>query len=580
MKRALPFLPALALLAFFQLFSLQSLQAQQGTQDNGFLFRVIIDGVPSDYPYGDCGWGYSIGWGGTVTEDICSTIQWLRPDSLGCDTVVTSQSLAGKWALVRRGTCDFSLKAYNAQKAGASAVVIVNHYNTAGQTGCTISNMSGLSHAADVTIPAIFIGRAIGEKIDAALAAGKTVQTCFVFPRMYNAVAAYSYATPISQIDTLNHIGVRFVNRSTQTQNNVVIKVDIKAPNGNVTSLTTNLAQVTAGVDTFVYLPAYLPPAMLGRFEVTYSNNIYTESRDSLHRTFYITPYTFASDNLTVRPGGVATTDANFATANFQQQSGSLYLTGPNGGVASYVTFGIANAAAIAGTGADEITAILYDGDPDDDGVIDFVSGFTDLDNLTGGQVGFANYTMTGTEPADSLITVALSDFSTGGPVTLKPRHPYYLSLLYNATNGTLGKDIAFSASSEELYLNFPTTPLFLDQLYSGYAGATIIERLQLEGYPANLVAVKPALPDESKVVLTPNPANDQLRLDIHLSKVNDAVTVSLIDHTGRFVRTRLFRNFQTGQTSFDVGALPSGTYLVQVSANEGTTMRKVTVSH
>ncbi len=569
------------LLLLFHLFNLQTLSAQgAGTQDNGFILRITIDGMITEYPYGDCGWGYSTGWGGSVTEDICSTIQWLRPDSLGCDTTVTSQNLSGKWALVRRGACDFSLKAYNAQQAGADAVIIVNHYNDPTQNGCTITNMSGGAHAADVTIPAIFVGRTIGELINTALNAGKSVQTCFVFPRMYNAVAAYHYATPVSQVDTLANIGVRFVNRDVAPVSNVIIRADVREPNGNVTTLTTTLGEVAAGLDTFVYLPAYLPPAILGRFEVTYSNNIYTESRDTLFRSFYHTPYTFASDNLTVDPGGVATTDENFVAANFQQQSGSLYITGPNGAVARYATFGIANAADIAGTGADEITAILYDGDPDDDGVIDFSGGFTDLDNLPGGQVGFGTYTMTGLEPVDSLITIELSDFTTGGPIMLKARHPYYLSLLYNGSNGTTGKDIAFSASTDELYLNFPTTPLYLDQLYSGYAGATLIQRLQLEGYPANLVSVKPTLLDASKVAVAPNPAQDQFRLDINLAQVNDIVTVSLIDRTGRFVSTQTLKNFQSGQLTFNVRALPPGAYLVQVSTNEGTTMRKVVVSH
>jgi len=61
---------------------------------------------------------------------------------------------------------------------------------------------------------------------------------------------------------------------------------------------------------------------------------------------------------------------------------------------------------------------------------------------------------------------------------------------------------------------------------------------------------------------------------------VNETVTISLIDWTGRFVSTQLLRNFQNGQTSFDVSTLPSGTYLVQVSTKEGVTMRKVSVCH
>lgn len=586
--------PFFVFLAFLQLLTVQTLQAQgaAGTNDDGFVVIITSPAsIAQELQNGNngltCGWVGST-YGPSLTEDLCGQVVW-ADDSLAC---TQPANLSGKIALVRRGSCNFSVKVYNAQKAGAKAVIIVNHYanDALGDNSCAayiatangnllFGGMSGVDSAALVTIPSIFIQRYTGEQIDAALAAGQTVNVCFSLPRMYNAVAAYHYATPVSQVDTLSNIGVRFVNREA-TETDVILKADIHEPNGNVTTLTANVSNISVGLDTFVYFPSYLPPAILGRFDVTYSSNVYHDTRDSLHRSFYHTPYTFASDNLTIAPGGVATTDANFALANFQQQSGSLYLTGPTGGVATYATFGIANAAAIAGTGADDLTVILYDGDPDDDGIIDFSGGFTDLDNLPGGQVGFAVYTMTGAEPVDSLISVVLSDFSTGGPVTLKSRHPYYLSILYNGSNGTTGQDIALSRTTDELYLNFPTTPLFLDVLYSGYSNSTIIQRLQMEGYPANLVTVKPALLDESKVVLTPNPANDQIRLDLQLAKVNDAVTISLIDWTGRFVSTQLLRNFQSGQTSFNVGALPAGTYLIQVSANEGVTMRRVTVAH
>lgn len=581
MQRKFTFFPAIALLALMQLAAITTINAQVGTQGDGFLLRITIDGVSTEYANGDCGYGYAA-FGGEITEDICGgEVVWasdITPDSLACDTI--TEDLTGKIALIRRGVCNFSLKAFYAQEAGAEYVIIVNHFNNAADNGCTITNMAAGTNGDSVTIPAVSVGRDIGDKLDAAINAGKSIEVCFVLPRLYSPAAAYHYATPVTQVDTLNNIGVRYVNRDVVTQDDVVLKADIREPNGNVTTLTTTIDGVTAGLDTFVYFPSYLPPAILGRFDVEYSNSVYTESRDSVHRSFYHTPYTFATDNLTIDPLGVSWSATQVATYNFQEQYGSLYITGPDGGVATHGTFGIANAAAIAGTGADDITVILYDGDPDDDGVIDLVAGFTDLDNAAGGQVGFGTYTILGTEPVDTLISVEISDFTSGGPVILKPRHFYYLSTLYNGANGTTGLLVAFSNTTEEYYLNFPTTPVFLDQFYSGISGATIIERLQLEGYPANLVKVNPAILEASKVVITPNPANTQLRLDLNLSKVNDNVTVSLIDWTGRFVSTQVLKNFQNGQTTFDVSALPSGTYLVQVSAQEGNTMRKVSVCH
>jgi len=581
MQRKFTFFPAITLLVLMQIAAMTTLSAQDGTQNDGFLLRITIDGISKEYANADCGYGYAA-FGADIPRDTCigNGVVWgqdITPDSLACDTI--TQDLTGKVVLLRRGVCNFSLKAFYAQEAGAVLAVIVNHYNNAADNACTITNMAAGTNAALVTIPAIQVGRAIGEELDAAISAGQSIEFCVVYPRLFDASAPYHYATPVSQVDTLLNISVHYVNRSPDVQNGVVLKAEVREPGGNLATLTANVGSVSAGLDTVINFPAYLPPAVLGRFDMTFSNNIYTESRDTVRRSFQHTPFSFASDNLTVDPLGITFTAAQITEANFQEQYGNLYLSGPNGGVATHATFGIANAAAVAGGGADDITVILYDGDPDDDGIIDLTAGFTDLDNLAGGQVGFATYTMNGSEPVDTLISVEISDFSTGGPVTLKSRHPYYLSLLYNGVNGTTGLLVAFSNSTAEFYLNFPSTPLFLDQLYSGVTGAIVINRLQMEGYPANLVKVNNILED-SKVVITPNPANDQLRLNLNLAKVNDNVTVSLIDWSGRFVSTQVLKNFQSGQTSFDVSALPSGTYLVQVSSKEGNTMRKVAVCH
>ncbi|MFN8474793.1 MAG: S8 family serine peptidase [Anaerolineae bacterium] len=73
-------------------------------------------------------------------------------------TTIPPGSLTGKIALVQRGTCNFSLKVWNAQQAGAIAAVVYN--NAANGDG--ILNMAGGAHAADVTIPSVFIGHSMG----------------------------------------------------------------------------------------------------------------------------------------------------------------------------------------------------------------------------------------------------------------------------------------------------------------------------------------------------------------------------------------------------------------------------------
>lgn len=83
--------------------------------------------------------------------------------AFGCDTTnSTNQDLTGKIAVIYRGTCEFGLKAYNAQLRGAIGVIIINH------TGAP-TNMAGNTYGINVTIPVIQISRADGDAIAACI---------------------------------------------------------------------------------------------------------------------------------------------------------------------------------------------------------------------------------------------------------------------------------------------------------------------------------------------------------------------------------------------------------------------------
>lgn len=81
----------------------------------------------------------------------------------GCEPFPSSADTAGRIVLVNRGTCAFTVKAINAQNAGAAAVLIAN--NAAGPLapGGTDPN---------VTIPVFGITQALGDALRAAAAAG------------------------------------------------------------------------------------------------------------------------------------------------------------------------------------------------------------------------------------------------------------------------------------------------------------------------------------------------------------------------------------------------------------------------
>jgi subtilisin family serine protease len=78
-------------------------------------------------------------------------------------------SLSGKVALIRRGTCSFNQKAFNAQSAGAIGVVLYN--NTTGRVNPTVAGPPA------ITIPVVAITAADGALINDRLAVGSVTMT-------------------------------------------------------------------------------------------------------------------------------------------------------------------------------------------------------------------------------------------------------------------------------------------------------------------------------------------------------------------------------------------------------------------
>jgi lactocepin len=93
---------------------------------------------------------------------------------LGNPADFEGKDLAGKYALVQRGSIGFVDKAKNAQAAGAKGVIIYN--NTDGTVN--------MATEAAITIPQLFMLKADGDKFAAALTTGQTVSVSFSGDKM------------------------------------------------------------------------------------------------------------------------------------------------------------------------------------------------------------------------------------------------------------------------------------------------------------------------------------------------------------------------------------------------------------
>jgi subtilisin family serine protease len=119
--------------------------------------RPIGYGVASSAPEPPTSGTFPMARTGTVTStaDAC--------------TALPANSLAGKIALIRRGTCTFHQKALNAMNAGAIGVVLYN--NTAGRFSATVAGTPA------ITIPVVTISDTEGALIDSRLAGGDVFLT-------------------------------------------------------------------------------------------------------------------------------------------------------------------------------------------------------------------------------------------------------------------------------------------------------------------------------------------------------------------------------------------------------------------
>lgn len=94
-----------------------------------------------------------------------------------CEDIVNADEIAGNIALIDRGLCNFSLKAFKAQEAGAITCLICNvpGADGPGSSGETVIGMAGGLNADDVTITPIFVQKSVCDRIRNEIANGVDV---------------------------------------------------------------------------------------------------------------------------------------------------------------------------------------------------------------------------------------------------------------------------------------------------------------------------------------------------------------------------------------------------------------------
>lgn len=149
--------------------------------------------------------GIPAGFGGALSEiPLTADLVLSLDDDSGsstdpydaCDTNINGGSLAGKIAIINRGTCEFGDKLLAVQNAGALAAIVITDERPIGVMGGGVNGDS-------VTIPSIMINRADGDAIIAALNNTEIINGSLMLPpridgNFDNGVIIHEYGHGIS----------------------------------------------------------------------------------------------------------------------------------------------------------------------------------------------------------------------------------------------------------------------------------------------------------------------------------------------------------------------------------------------
>ena len=532
---------------------------------HGMIFRVNSPApVAADLQY-----GYTLDFGPTAINTITGDLAWIDDgiDSLGCSPAINN--LTGKIAMIRRGSCNLSLKIYHAQQAGAIGCVVINNNPAA---PIELTNMAGGDSMTAVVIPAVFLGFGDGETLTNQVDAGTSVNASFYVPSIFDGVLSYAFETPQSQITDLAGMNIRIYNSTPSTASNVDIDLDIYDPGGGVTSLQETILTLPGLNDTIVTFASSYTPSLVGTYTAVFKSSL--SPSDSAVRTFKInTDNLFSLDNNDlVSARGIGPDDIIFASGGYVYDMGAVY-TLPNDVSTDSVmaTFALANAADYIG---EAFTISLYESPAG--GFLGDEVDYT-FTILAGSQ---AIITAADTLIQHSLITRKLLDIATGNDFQFLTGGRQYMLVIQHTGSGSIIQAPQYSYTHVEDFLNIGAT-VFITELYMGGWTPSYAPVIRLN-YGSTPVTVSTGgitdITESGGIEIYPNPSNGAFSVNVN-GITTAELSMDVIDMTGRVIDTKTFDNVQ-GQltTSFEIN-VQEGAYLLRISANGETATQGFVVS-
>lgn len=511
-----------------------------------------------------------------VTEQLVFAVDGTSADSLCCAPVVNGAAIAGKIAVLYRGTCNFSEKAYNAQQAGAIAVVIINNV-----PGSPVG-MAGGVNAASVTIPVTMISQSAGAALRDEILAGNVIAFIGNKANLYEhdlGFSKYDVLVPTSgsypKLLAQNAAEFNFQveatirNYGSLAQPDVVLNVQVTNDGNIVYNESSAPLSMASGDSILVSLPPLALSTYDGHYEMSYSvSSGATEEfpGDNAYSTTFTVDSLFSYARIDTNTD-LPLVSQHILPSNSVGFSMCAHFRDPNASRMRAKGIWVNSSPTPGGTLDGElIEARAYEWQGNFSGISDAP---TTVDFL---EVAFGEYFYEAFE-ADEDVFVP---FLQGGFV-MEDNKRYLFCIDTYTDQVRLGyqEDVVYDRN-QDLY-DQPVCLVRADNTWyiRGFTGGGA------PTFGVSMVAAEVGMEDSShgmEGVPFPNPAQDLIRLPV--LKATGSAQVEIIDRNGRQVATRSVVLSNTETTTMDISGIPTGQYQFRVAPSNGSaTVFKVAIS-
>lgn len=492
-------------------------------------------------------------------------------------------SLAGKIAVVWRGTCQFGLKAALAENNGAVAIVIINH------SGAPVG-MAGGDSGLFINIPVVMISTTDGQLLLNEMANGPV--EVFIGNKTGSSVNDLGSSKDVSNISKYGSVPTSFVQNGLNNfdlgltitnfgsdDNIPVLNQTITGPSGYSYDTTITYGLLPAAQDTdYTYIPYTETSLATGEYTINYNLSILNETDQDSSDNIVTSSFSVTNDVLSRARTDQSTGDiiSNFYPSNYTlAMSSCMHLYEENlpvGTGAEGVYFSVSSDS--TPLSAEYFGIAVYEWN-------DIQSGSWGLDYTVNQllPIYLSDYFFADDSLKEkSVYHEFVDDDNNPSPVRLEKFQRYLVCIEYQggtALDIAFGYDNYLDYGSNSVYnpdfgpgrLNIDGIPPFNGTQGTWYTGWSSADApsigLKVGNY--SFVNTNENLM-EGSFKLFPNPANSEINI-LSLDNSN-YYNIEIHDLTGRIVK--IVNSRTSNNTTLDVSDLKSGNYIIKITDNNG----------